>query len=655
LEGPKKIYSLFKGYKSRIQLANEILSCKNNGMFNHQKKLLKIHRHDKTLSSISKKFIAQDKKNLLNEKSLITETIKDYLQTRENNSKKISSLLESLKKEKRGFYFQNIKSKEISMSSQRFHFDLNLQLTYLKNEIRKLEIQKFVESVKYFYVYKDKDQCDVKYLFILSFKRRNIFLSLDEKHIFYPLIKKLFGEEETLWEEKNKKSRFYFKMPFKFFGDCQSIKRIIQNKILTHERPEEPLFLCHSCCLNFKKKDLFQCRGKDKIMNLNSKNLKSSSKSIFSHKEKTIDEKIPSKFLLRKRIDDSFELITLNKYLSLNPFMNYGRKNLFNSLSEQKSFKSVLIKQKWKELEFLLSFLNETETDTQKLLTLSLGAKNFFSKKMKESVTKLFASNSSETPTIYTNKWMGWIQNLCWKKKFPDSKTRNKNSCGDFYCYICIKEFFDYQNPKEFVCMKCNSKCHCHKCKNLDSLKKMKKSIVQIKKKLNSFKVSRIDNCLQVDDTSFLNELVKESVLSIPKHKPNSTMIDENETPEMDLEFFSFKNFYKLKDLLKNQDEIINEGPWSASTMRNTPFNIHSSNSPLFSLNEDYFSVKDDMGKLTERNYLMNIFQNKIEFKNNLKPDFLNLLKLRTLLNKDLQKIKLIKQKAQLEIQLSQV
>ena len=124
-------------------------------MFNHQKKLMKIHRHDKGMNSISKKFIAQDKKNMLNEKTKLIEKLNEYMQIREDNSKKMSNLILDFQKHQSTSFSSFLKNdKLLSDKLNQNHQDLFFQASYLKNEIRKLEVQKFVESVKYFYSFK---------------------------------------------------------------------------------------------------------------------------------------------------------------------------------------------------------------------------------------------------------------------------------------------------------------------------------------------------------------------------------------------------------------------------------------------------------------------------------------------------------------------
>ena len=95
-------------------------------MFNHQKKLMKIHRHDKAMNSISKKFIAQDKKNVLNEKTKLINNVNQYMQIREDNSKKIADLVLNFQTRKPSFAFPLFRQNEkfFGQNSNQYHQDL---------------------------------------------------------------------------------------------------------------------------------------------------------------------------------------------------------------------------------------------------------------------------------------------------------------------------------------------------------------------------------------------------------------------------------------------------------------------------------------------------------------------------------------------------
>ena len=87
------------------------------------------------------------------------------------------------------------------------------------------------------------------------------------------------------------------------------------------------------------------------VFSLNSQN----STKIMSN----INHNPKKEILLTKKIskkkDNNVKLIDLNQFLVKDFEMN-GKHKIFNNLNDP--FKSVLIKQKWKEVEFLLDLLN---------------------------------------------------------------------------------------------------------------------------------------------------------------------------------------------------------------------------------------------------------------------------------------------------------
>ena len=261
----------------------------------------------------------------------------------------------------------------------------------------------------------------------------------------------------------------------------------------------------------------------------------------------------------------------------------------------------------------------------------------------------------------------------------------NKDSCGDYYCYICIKEFFDFKNSEEFVCMSCNSKCHCHKCKNKEFLIKQKKILKRLQTKLNQLKVPRADPSHAIDDTSFLREMLLDTVINIPKQQSsflyrhsnfhnqqensqaNFSPVNKNlqSTVPSNLDKFDhqlneicFKSYYKMRDFLHREDYLTREGPWSEQNLLKA--NLYNSDHFLYreelsylKINPVYFQNAEHLKVYEERELLLRVARAELTLKPEkaTREQFLSLFSIRGQVKSIVALVKLMKEKAHTDLQ----
>lgn len=629
----KLFNKLSLGFKTRLKVINHIVKAQKQGDIQTQKKLLKCRKSEKSLNGFCKKYLSNEKNNLAAKKEAIALKISSYFRQREKNSILFSTLLSQLKNNLSTNYNSILYPNEsiFKVSKEKLISDYYQQYLYLKNEILNLEIKRFVECVKYYHIVQDSDT--IIYYFILYYKSKHILVSIDSTNIYYPLIYKIYGTQSNLFNEDQRNDRFFSKLPFKFLGNCEQIKYILEPKqmFLNGEINFNNNFvICHSCCLNYRNDEVLICEGEHKEVVLNDSTSQVSNEI----------EKIPKKFILQKNKEKSINLIVLNEYISKTIYpinMNSSKKN---------TMKSQFIKKKWLEIQNILDLLNETENDSEKLINLCSASKLFFSKNIKELFNFEFME-LNKSGSGFEKK----LNELLWSKSLKPTNHKKK-VCGDYYCFICIEEFFDFKNHDEFICMTCNSKCHCHKCKNKESLSKKKNHLSHLQQKLKELKAERISSIFLLNDQSFFKEILFDSVIPIKKSKSNSTNI-KNSTISFDTQIYNFcyKDHLRMRDLIGSIEYSTKEGKWASfEIQKSIPNNSKSilKNNKYFKLNPEYFQMTTQSTFIEERELLLKIAKNEIKFKESkmTKEVFLKLISQKSEFESKLEILKWLKKKA---------
>lgn len=517
------------------------------------------------------------------------------------------------------------------VSKEKLIADYYQQYLYLKNEILNLEVKRFVECVKYYHIVENSN--NIIYYFILYYKTKHILISIDDNNIYYPLIHKIYGTHTSLFNEDQRNNRFFSKLPFKFLGNCEQIKYILEPKqmFLNGEINFNNNFvICHSCCLNYRNDEVLLCEGKHKEVVLNDNASHVSNES----------EQVPKKFILQKNKGNSVNLIILNEFISktIHPVnMNSSKKN---------TMKSLFIKRKWFEIQNILDLLNETENDSEKLINLCSTSKLFFSKNIKDHFNYEF-TEQNKSSSDFENK----LSDLLWSKSSKPINNK-KNICGDYYCFICIEEFFDFKNHDEFICMTCNSKCHCHKCKNKESLSKKKNHLCILQQKLKELKAERLSSNFLLNDQSFFKEILFDSVIPITKNKSNQDNLNNNKDSfDTQIYNFCYKNHLRIRDLIGSVEYSTKEGQWASFEIsKSFPSNSKSTSKNLksFKLNQEFFQNINPATPIEERELLLKIAKNEIKFKQHkmTKEIFLKIINQKSEIESKLEILKWLKKKA---------